>query len=85
MPAPERMLTYLRQAIALVRATPGRRGHTVDLVDATDILVTGDLHGHVGNFQVLLKAADLAVYNAKHSGRNCVRVFTLNPPKAAVA
>ena len=66
MPAPERMLTYLRQAIALVRATPGRRGHTVDLVDATDILVTGDLHGHVGNFQVLLKAADLAANPGRH-------------------
>jgi diguanylate cyclase (GGDEF)-like protein len=33
----------------------------------------------------LLKAADLAVYNAKHSGRNCVRVFTLGSGKPAAA
>ena len=33
----------------------------------------------------LIKAADLAVYNAKHSGRNCVRVFSIKPPAPAPA
>jgi diguanylate cyclase (GGDEF)-like protein len=33
----------------------------------------------------LLKAADLALYNAKNSGRNCVRVFTLKAPTTDAA
>jgi diguanylate cyclase (GGDEF)-like protein len=33
----------------------------------------------------LLKASDLAVYAAKHSGRNCVRFFTLNAMACAAA
>lgn len=66
MPAPNRMLTHLRQALALVRATPGRRGHVVEPQDCTEVLVAGDLHGHVGNFQAVLKAADLAAHPGRH-------------------
>jgi hypothetical protein len=60
------MLTHLRQAVTLVRATPGRRGHTVMLENCTEVLVAGDLHGHVGHFQVMLKAADLANHPTRH-------------------
>ena len=66
MPAPERMLTHLRRAVALVRGTPGRRGHVVALQDCSEVLVAGDLHGHVGNFQALFTAADLARHPTRH-------------------
>jgi predicted signal transduction protein with EAL and GGDEF domain len=33
----------------------------------------------------LMKAADLALYNCKHSGRNCVKVFSLKPAAPAGA
>jgi diguanylate cyclase (GGDEF)-like protein len=33
----------------------------------------------------ILKCADLALYNAKHSGRNCVKVFSLPKPKPKAA
>ncbi|HEY1188311.1 MAG TPA: metallophosphoesterase [Gemmata sp.] len=66
MPAPDRMLTHLRQAVALVRATPGRRGHFVALENCTEVLVAGDLHGHVGHFQALLRCADLGNHPARH-------------------
>jgi len=66
MPSPQRMLTFLRQALALVRATPGRTGHIVELADCDDVLVAGDLHGHVGHFQALLKTADLESHPRRH-------------------
>lgn len=66
MPSAERMLTHLRQAVALVRATPGLRGHLLDLQNCTEVLVAGDLHGHVGHFQVVLRFADLALNPTRH-------------------
>lgn len=66
MPSPVRMLTHLRQAVSLVRATSGRRGRVVDLRDCTEVLVAGDLHGHVGHFQAVLNTADLAAHPTRH-------------------
>lgn len=66
MPAPDRMLTVLRQALSLVRATPGRFGHIVRLADCSEVLVAGDMHGHVPNFQALLKVADLNHHPTRH-------------------
>jgi hypothetical protein len=60
------MLTHLRQAVALVRATPGRRGHTLSLQNCAEVLVAGDLHGNVGHFQALFKLADLTNHPTRH-------------------
>lgn len=60
------MLAHLRQAVALVSATPGRRGHTIALENCTEVLVAGDLHGQVGHFQAMLVLADLANNPTRH-------------------
>lgn len=38
---------------------------------------------HIGNFHVLIKYADVAMYNAKRGGKNCYRVYDdgLNKPE----
>lgn len=59
MPPPERMLAMLQKAIASVRQTPGRSGHLIRLSDCSDVIVAGDLHGNVPNFQAIWKLADL--------------------------
>ena len=66
MPDADRLLTTLRRAISAFRATPGRRGRIVSLVNAAEVLVAGDLHGNVENFRVLLKRADLAGFPRRH-------------------
>lgn len=66
MPPPERTLAILRRAVDLVKATAGRTGHLVHLHDCDDVLVAGDLHGHVPNFQAVWKRADLGNRPRRH-------------------
>lgn len=66
MPPPDRMLATLKKAIDHVRTTPGRSGHFVRMSECTEVLVAGDLHGHVPNFQVVLRAAELAKNPTRH-------------------
>jgi calcineurin-like phosphoesterase family protein len=66
MPDPDKLLTTLRRAHQFTRATPGRKGRLVELADASDVLVAGDLHGNIANFQRLLKTANLAAHPRRH-------------------
>jgi hypothetical protein len=66
MPDPARLLTTLQRAIQAFRDTPGRRGRLVSLDGATDVLASGDLHGSVENFRLLLQRAELGKHSQRH-------------------
>lgn len=68
MPDPQKLLTILRQATTLFRATPGRTGRFTRLPAGVEVMVVGDLHGNVENFRLALKVADLA----RHPDRRLV-------------
>jgi hypothetical protein len=66
MPDPDRLLPTLRRAIQLFRATPGHKGRVVNLEGATEVLASGDLHGSVENFRLLLAKAELGHHPGRH-------------------
>ena len=66
MPDPEKMLRLLDKAVATCRKTPGRVGRLVSLANVTDVLIGGDLHGHVDHFQAIFNKADLANHPRRH-------------------
>src|SRR5437867_10498983 len=66
MPDPDRLLVTLGKAAATWKGNPGRRGSVVDLRNALEVLVCGDLHGNLENFRLLLKRADLANAPQRH-------------------
>ncbi len=63
---PDKMLATIRRAAMLFRATPGRRGSIVSLVEAAEVMVVGDLHGHVHTFARVLKKARLDEEPRRH-------------------
>ncbi len=66
MPDPQKLLTTLRQAAQLFRATPGRTGRFTRLPAGAEVMVVGDLHGNVENFRLALKIANLAQQPKRH-------------------
>jgi hypothetical protein len=66
MPDPRKLLATLRRATELFRATPGRTGSVVSLDAAQDVIVVGDLHGHVETFARVFKIAALDRFPSRH-------------------
>jgi diguanylate cyclase (GGDEF)-like protein len=70
----------IRRTIA---ARPVKAGNLVVPITASIGVATWEPGCPLQTTQHLVKAADLAVYHAKKSGRNCVKVFALPGAKAA--
>jgi hypothetical protein len=66
MPDPERLLRTLHQAHKAFGETSGRHGRLILPDTAADILVAGDLHGNLTNFQRVLARADLGNHADRH-------------------
>jgi Calcineurin-like phosphoesterase len=66
MPDPAKLLHTIARAVEAIRAAPNRTGRVITLVNAADVLIGGDLHGHLGNFQALMKKADLGNHPQRH-------------------
>jgi len=66
MPDPDRLLRTIERAVQAFRETAGRRGRVVHLQNVADVLVAGDIHGHVANLRLLLDIAKLRQHPRRH-------------------
>ncbi len=68
MPDPDKLLATIHKATTLSRATPGRAGSIVALAldRVEDVLIVGDLHGHVEVLAAVIRAADLEKHPKRH-------------------
>jgi hypothetical protein len=64
----ENTITVFQQAAEVNRRTAGREGNVVTLgpESAEDVLITGDLHGHRRNFNLIKKKAALDSHPRRH-------------------
>lgn len=65
---PRKVLNTIEKAATSLRAVPGRRGGIVSLTpdSASDVVVVGDLHGHVDVFGEILKRVQLDAHPMRH-------------------
>lgn len=67
MPDARKVLSLIRRATNLTRSTLGRAGGVVSFgPEAEDVMVVGDLHGHIHNFATALKIAGLDTHPHRH-------------------
>ncbi len=66
MPDPRKVLTTLRRATDLMRATPGRSGGIIAPQGADEVMVVGDLHGNLPAFKKALTLAALDRNPGRH-------------------
>jgi hypothetical protein len=66
MPDPKKVLTTIRRATELMRATPGRSGGIIAPERAEEIMVVGDLHGNIPAFRKVLTLAALDRNPGRH-------------------
>jgi hypothetical protein len=59
VPDPVKLLATIKQATQIQLQQRGRTGKFVELEDADEIMIIGDMHGHLGNFKQLLQLAKL--------------------------
>jgi hypothetical protein len=66
MPDPRKILTTIRRATELLRATPGRSGGVIEPPGAEEVMVVGDLHGNISAFKKALTLAALDKNPRRH-------------------
>ncbi len=64
----ERIIGYFERAVEANLETPGRAGNLVELTPelADEVIITGDLHGHRRNFNLIKRAAALDKNPRRH-------------------
>lgn len=66
MPNPLKLIATIKQASNILRRQPGRTGKFVELTGCDEVLIVGDLHGHLTNFKRILQLAKLAEHPNRH-------------------
>ena len=76
MPDPRKLLSIIRRATDLMRATPGARAGSSHSDQAAEVMVVGDLHGNLPAFKKVLAIAALD----RHPGRHLVLQELIHGP-----